>query len=96
VRKHVHFTFAPTARGVGVSFRVRRGDVVEVADFRAAGASLGPVDLRLWPPRRRHSLAVSSTPLVSGGFASATLGRVVRVGARMRATRRGTLTWMPR
>jgi hypothetical protein len=33
---------------------------------------------------------------VRGGYASATLGPVLRVGARVRVARAGTLIWSPR
>jgi hypothetical protein len=94
VRHGVRFVFAPTPTGgVSVSFGVRRRDRVDVADFRAAGSR--PVTVRL-RPRGRRVRALPSTPLVRSGYASATLGRVVRVGARVRVARTGTLTWLPR
>jgi hypothetical protein len=88
VRHGVRFVFAPrSGGGVAVSLRVRRRDVIEVADFRRAP---GSVRLRL---QRR---VVHAAAVVRSGYASATLGRVVRVGARVRAARAGTLTWFPR
>jgi hypothetical protein len=96
VRRGVRFEFTPTARGVEVSFAVRAGDVIEVADFRPPAASARPVELRL-APRRGPTRPVTGTPQpVRGGFASATLGPVVRVGAHARAPRAGTLVWTPR
>jgi hypothetical protein len=93
VRDGVRFVYAPSASGIAVSFAVRRRDVVDVADFRATDAR--PVAVRLTPPGRR-ARALRSTPLVRSGYASATRGRVVRVGARVRIERAGTLTWLPR
>jgi hypothetical protein len=72
--------------------RVRPGDVVDVADFRRAGSRPVAVRLRV---RGGRTLALPSTPQLRAGYASATLGAVVRVGGRVRASRAGTLTWLP-
>jgi hypothetical protein len=93
VRHGVRFAYTPTRTGVAVSVRVRPDDVIDVADFRAASAPPFPVRLRVRAPRTRE---LHSVPLVRSGYASATLGRVVRVGARVRVARAGTLTWLPR
>jgi hypothetical protein len=95
VRRGVRFAFTPTARGVEVSFPVRANDVVEVADFRRAAAPARAADVRL-VPRRGRPRTLTSAPLLRDGFASATLGPVVRVGAQVRARRPGTLVWSPR
>jgi hypothetical protein len=87
VRRGVRFVYAPTRSGVAVSFGVRARDLVDVADFRATGAR--PVTLRF------GGRPLRSTPLIRSGYASATLGRVARVGARVRMPRAGTLTWRP-
>jgi hypothetical protein len=95
VRRKVRFAFTPTERGVEVSFRVRTGDVVEIADFRRASAPPRAVDVRLVPRRGRARMLLGAAQ-VRGGFASATLGPVVRVGTQIRAPRPGTLVWAPR
>lgn len=95
VRRGVRFVFAPSPRGVTLSFRVRRGDVVEVADFRAAHGATTPVALRL-SARAGRVRALPSAPLLRTGYASATLGRVMRVGGRIRVARDGLLVWAPR
>jgi hypothetical protein len=64
-----------------------------VAEFRDASGPAAPVRLSV---REQRTRKLQSVPLVRGGYASATLGRVVRVGARVRAARAGTLTWLPR
>jgi hypothetical protein len=93
VRHAVRFAYAPTRTGVSVSFPVRARDVVDVADFRAG--SVRPVAVQLGTPGRR-ARDLRSVPTVLGGYASATRGDVERIGARVRVTRRGTLTWLPR
>jgi hypothetical protein len=93
VRHGVRFTYTPTRTGVAVSVRVRPRDVVDVADFRAAASVPLPVRLSV---REAHTRELRSVPLVRSGYASATLGRVVRVGARVRVARAGMLTWLPR
>jgi hypothetical protein len=94
VVRRVRFTYTPTGRGVELSFRVRTGDDVEVADFRRDGAAPTPPALTL-ARRNGTPRALRSTPLVRTGFASATLGQIVRVAARIHAARGGTLTWTP-
>jgi hypothetical protein len=93
--RRARFTFTPTARGVELSFRIRAGEEFEVADFRSANAA--PAAVKLTVARgNRTPRALRSTPRVRTGFASATLGPVVRVAGRVRAGRGGTLTWTPR
>jgi hypothetical protein len=94
VVRRVRFTYTPAGRGVELSFRVRTGDDVEVADFRRDNLPPTPPALTL-ARRNGTPRAVRSTPLVRSGFASATLGRVVRVAVRVRAAHGGTLTWAP-
>jgi hypothetical protein len=93
VRRGVRFVYAPTRTGVSVSFPVRAGDLVDIADFRTG--SVRPVAVQLGTPGRR-TRELHSVPTVVGGYASATRGDVQRIGARVRVTRRGTLTWLPR
>jgi hypothetical protein len=96
VRRHVRFVFTPTRRGgVTLSFGVRRRDVVEVADFRRAAHVAAPVRIRL-AGTRRPARALLAAPLVSAGYASATVGAAVRVSGRVRVAHAGTLTWSPR
>jgi hypothetical protein len=95
VRHGVRFTYRPTRAGVELSFPVRAGDVTEVADFRPASTATAPVDVRVSPPPAR-ARGLRSAPAIRDGFASATLGAVVRVSERVRARRGGTLTWSPR
>jgi hypothetical protein len=97
VRRRVTFTFAPTPGGaVRVSFPVRRRDRIELADFRRAGAAPEPVRVTLRPAPRGDIRVLASAPEVRSGYASATVGRTIRVAGRVVASRAGTLTWRPR
>jgi hypothetical protein len=96
VRRGVRFTYVPTPTGVSVSFQVRASDELELADFRGPDAAPAGLDLSLVRRGGRRSRPVAAAVTVRPGFASATQGPLVRVAARVRPRRAGTLTWTPR
>jgi hypothetical protein len=96
VRRGVRFSYVPTrSGGVALSFPVRHGDSIEVADFRPAGGAAAPVRIRLQAARLARSRALLAAPQVRAGYASATAGETVRVSGRVRVSHAGTLTWAP-
>jgi hypothetical protein len=94
VRRGVRFVYAPTRTGVSVTVDVRARDLVDLADFRLPGALRSP--LARVQGRGVRTRSLRAVPTVHDGYASATRGDVVRVGARVRIAHRGTLTWLPR